>query len=252
MAASSTQLFSRLKGTKLFKFPSPLPTDSILDCILDANWGMNGIIHVLDILRWHGNDFTDCEANFRFWWRDSRLSEISHLPPSRTCKKPKHHPQYAQMDFNFTSMAEAERGIPLTFEYPHSFLPIPYYNPPISLDMFVNTVIPTAKMRRSFELQFPAPLSATTVDSMETDGIVDGGETMDGWMEVETEQVVPTSIDSDGMLLYVSGACYQPGQTPLSTWVPAKSLDDGPSKRITLDVFETLVQKRLNARGNGK
>src|SRR5258708_6287874 len=65
MAASSTQLFSRLKGTKLFKFPSPLPTDSILDCILDANWGVNGIIHVLDILRWHGNDFTDCEANFR-------------------------------------------------------------------------------------------------------------------------------------------------------------------------------------------
>ncbi len=85
-----------------------------------------------------------------------------------------------------------------------------------NLVMFVNTVIPTAKMRRSFELQFPAPLSATTVDSMETDGIVDGGEAVDGLMEVETEQVVSTSIDSDGMLLYVSGACYQPVSIPFS------------------------------------
>jgi len=214
---------------------------------------MNGIIHVLDILRWHGNDFMDCEANFRFWWRDSRLSEITHLPPSRTCKKPKHHPQRAegdQMDFNFTSMAEAEREIPLTFEYPHSFLPIPYYSPPISLDVFVNTVISNAKMKRSVGQKFPAPHSATTVDSMETDDVINGGGAADKSMEVETDAVVVASIESDGMLLYVSGACYQPGQTPLSAWIPAKSLDDTSSNPITLDVFEALVQKRLNARIN--
>ena len=62
---SSTQLHSRLKGTTLLKFPSPLPPDSILDCILDENWELSGIIHVLDILRWRGTDFSDCEAEFR-------------------------------------------------------------------------------------------------------------------------------------------------------------------------------------------
>ena len=152
------------------------------------------------------------------------------------------------MDFDFTSMAQAEQETRLTFEYPHSFLPIPYYNPPILLDMFMNTVIPAAKMKRSFESKFP--ITAVSDDSMETDGIVNGS------MEVETEQVVRTSIESDGMLLYVSEACYQSvsitlldhlvhhyivsiqGQTPLSTWIPARSPDDGPSKCITLDGFE--------------
>lgn len=103
----------------------------------------------------------------------------------------------------------------------------------------MNTVIPAAKMKRSFELKFP--ITAVSDDSMETDGIVNG------LMEVETEQVVRTSIESDGMLLYVSEACYQSGQTPLSTWIPARSPDDGPSKCITLDGFESLVQKRLDA-----
>jgi snurportin-1 len=48
------------------KFPSPLPPNSILDCILDARWEENGLIHVLDIIRWKGTDFVDCEAEFRF------------------------------------------------------------------------------------------------------------------------------------------------------------------------------------------
>ncbi|KAF8328459.1 uncharacterized protein EI90DRAFT_2926250 [Cantharellus anzutake] len=199
-----TQLFSRLKGARFLKFPSPLPMNSILDCVLDANWEVNGIIHVLDILRWHGKDFTDCEANFRFWWRDSRISEITPLPPSPS------------MEFDFASMAQAEREIPLTFQYPYVFLPVPYYTPPISMEMFLTTVIPAAKMTRSFEVKLPPALPSTS------------------W----AGRALQTGIATDGLLLYVSEASYQSGETPLSTWVPTKPLEGGLSNPVTLDLFE--------------
>lgn len=46
-------------------FPSPLPPATVLDCILDENWKTNGLLHILDIIRWKGQEVGDCEANFR-------------------------------------------------------------------------------------------------------------------------------------------------------------------------------------------
>lgn len=62
---SRTLLHSRVHGKPFLTFPSPLPPDSVLDCILDSKWKENGILHVVDILRWRGKDFADCEAEFR-------------------------------------------------------------------------------------------------------------------------------------------------------------------------------------------
>jgi len=62
---SKTQLHSRVKGTPFLTFPSSLPPDTILDCILDSSWQQNGLLHVVDILRWRGSDFMDCETEFR-------------------------------------------------------------------------------------------------------------------------------------------------------------------------------------------
>lgn len=47
------------------RFPSPLPSDTVLDCILDQNWRENGILHVLDVIKWKGQDVADCESSFR-------------------------------------------------------------------------------------------------------------------------------------------------------------------------------------------
>jgi hypothetical protein len=47
------------------RFPSPLPSDTVLDCILDQNWRENGILHVLDVIKWKGQDIADCESSFR-------------------------------------------------------------------------------------------------------------------------------------------------------------------------------------------
>ena len=63
----NTTLRSRLLGKTLIqRFPAPLPPLTILDCILDVNWRDNGILHVLDVVKWKGQDVGDCEARFRF------------------------------------------------------------------------------------------------------------------------------------------------------------------------------------------
>lgn len=59
-------------------FPSPLPPHTVLDCILDDNWHDNGILHVLDVLKWKGQDIADCETPFRY-----RPKFTSHSPLPR-------------------------------------------------------------------------------------------------------------------------------------------------------------------------
>lgn len=62
----NTTLRSRLLGKVLIqRFPSVLPPLTVLDCILDSNWRENGILHVLDVVKWKGQDISDCESSFR-------------------------------------------------------------------------------------------------------------------------------------------------------------------------------------------
>lgn len=63
---SNALLKSRLMGRTILSFPSPLPPMTIIDCILDDNWKMNGILHVLDVILWKGQNIGECEANFRY------------------------------------------------------------------------------------------------------------------------------------------------------------------------------------------
>jgi hypothetical protein len=62
----NTTIRSRVLGKPLIpRFPSPLPSDTVLDCILDENWKENGVLHVLDVIKWKGQDIADCESSFR-------------------------------------------------------------------------------------------------------------------------------------------------------------------------------------------
>lgn len=47
------------------RFPTNLPSDTILDCILDEHWEVNGILHIVDVIQWAKQDLTDCETTFR-------------------------------------------------------------------------------------------------------------------------------------------------------------------------------------------
>ena len=63
----NTTLRSRVLGKALMKpFPSTLPPQTVLDCILDDNWRDNGILHVLDVVTWKAQDLGDCETPFRY------------------------------------------------------------------------------------------------------------------------------------------------------------------------------------------
>ncbi|KAH6900823.1 hypothetical protein BKA70DRAFT_1158969 [Coprinopsis sp. MPI-PUGE-AT-0042] len=248
----NTTLRSRLLGKALIpRFPSPLPALTVLDCILDANWRDNGIIHVLDVIRWKGQDVGDCEAPFRFWWRDTRLSEVSQsLPPNINFRK-------------------AKQGDHLQFPYPTYFMPIPYHAD-TSLTSLDRDVIPAARSVRSITVGMPSTIpSAPEIGqeevfsfSMEVEmPLKPAGSSSSPFVFASSSppsvSLSPTSaiVQSDGLLLYVSESSYEPGTSPLSSWVPLSlggnqetepthssgQLDEGP-----LELFHRLVKRRLN------
>ncbi|KIO33772.1 hypothetical protein M407DRAFT_229640 [Tulasnella calospora MUT 4182] len=283
-----TLLHSRVKGKAFLTFPSPLPPNSILDCILDDNWHQNGVLHIVDILRWRGSDFVDCEAEFRFWWRDSKLSELPKFPLPN-----------APRSSSLQSPSESSTP-PALFPYPFYFLGVPYYSPPLTLPSFLQTLIPAARSTRQLSIQVPIPKpppppkrprakgkgkakeqnanASMDVEARDAEPVEETME-MEANAELQDEygrdspavmarylqsKRVPTppmpktradtaSFVSDGILLYVSQASYQPGETPLACWIPAEPLpvqgqavEAVPAGPVPspLDIFQNLIYRR--------
>lgn len=137
----------------------------------------------------------------RFWWRDARVSEITSVPPSRRRRKP---------------------NGPLLFEYPTLFVPVPHCSSPIPLATYLLNVIPQARTVREINVPVFVDESIPTTTSMEVDADqqdVFGNKIL----QIEEGMAVDTSIpgtprmttlsarvETDGLLLYVSEASYQP------------------------------------------
>lgn len=174
-------------------FPSPLPPHTVLDCILDENWQDNGILHVLDVLKWKEQDITECETPFRFWWRDTRLSELPVLPPPANASEPGEGatapPQYC-------------------FPHPATLLPIPYHTN-TSLTHLLSALIPLTRAPRT------VVVTKRVVSAPHA-----GGMDLDAPTSVADLEEAPVQLRSDGLLLYVAQATYEPGTSPLSSWVP--------------------------------
>ncbi|KDR72500.1 hypothetical protein GALMADRAFT_252602 [Galerina marginata CBS 339.88] len=271
----NTTLRSRLLGKSLLaRFPSPLPPLTVLDCILDANWRENGILHVLDVVRWKGQDVAECEAGFRFWWRDTRLAELtpSHPPPSLN----------ASHSSSSKPPSSSCPPNPYTFPYPTTFLPVPYHTN-TTLAALDGEVIPAARTWRDVNVSLPMTVPQTASGGTGgSDGNVRG-------MDIEPplqplplrtfafSSSVPTTlaprpppqtaqarVAPEGLLLYVAEASYEPGTSPLSSWVPICGYDvddeahapDGRSPTSghangaagavgPLDLFQRLVRRRM-------
>ncbi|KAH0581689.1 hypothetical protein H2248_011378 [Termitomyces sp. 'cryptogamus'] len=205
---SQATLRSRLLGKVLLnRFPSVLPPHTILDCVLDNNWKDNGVLHVLDVIKWKGQDVSECESAFRFWWRDTRLGELppTALPQSH-CPKSNDITTY-------------------TFPYPTTFLPVPYHTD-TTLPSFLTHIVPSVRLPRSVSIVAPS------VPSQDMD--------VDFYCSGQPAQTKEAIIQSDGLLLYVRAASYESGTSPLSSWVPIVSYD-GPQRESPLDLFERLV-----------
>ena len=118
---------------------------------------------------------------------------------------------------------------PAAFPYPMTFASIPYHSD-VSLPNLLSTVIPMARSPRTISI-IPRRLSSSVTEGemqIDTYSIVGTGEGEVQRMEVQ--------VQSEGLLLYVSQATYEPGTSPLSTWVPTQY--EGVA---VLDLFERCV-----------
>ncbi|TFY60293.1 hypothetical protein EVJ58_g5239 [Rhodofomes roseus] len=233
--APNLTLRSRVLGKPLMNaFPSPLPPHTVLDCILDENWKENGILHVLDVLQWKEQDITECETAFRFWWRNTRLSELPVHPP----------PVNAVDQEGGFSASAIEPGGHYLFPHPATFVPVPYHTD-TSLAHLLHELIPLTRSSRMISITKPV-----TPQPRATDMDLDVPAPL-----ITALETASVEIKSDGLLLYVAQATYEPGTSPLSSWVPlqaytqaAPETDMGKGKvtpESPLNVFESLVRRRL-------
>lgn len=185
----------------------------------EVNVGIgNGILHVLDVIRWNGRDLASCEVGFRYalfstrntvftdaplyfrmWWRDTKLAELPPFPHSMSAAV-----------------------------HPTRLLPVPHYTD-LRLDELVHRVIPAARSDRFASPEALLPHSEDQMDVMEP--------------QVPSS---PRPIKPDGLLLYMKEASYESGTSPLSVWVPLSLPAD--QVRQGLDLFETCVLYYLCAR----
>ena len=210
-------------------FPSNLPPLTVLDCILDQNWRDNGILHVLDVLQWKGQDVGDCETPFRFcfcllllwfcqylifincrfWWRDTRLAELPRsLPPSNPAGS-------SSMSKTYSHSRSHSPTNTYHFPYPTSFLPIPYHTN-TALHHLSSHVIPLARSVRLVSVDVPitSPPNEFATPTMDIDNSLPLPLILTS---------LPVELKSDGLLLYLSQASYEPGTSPLSSWIPIMS-----------------------------
>lgn len=138
-------------------------------------------------------------------------------------------------DFAWTTMQPNCEGATISstaFPYPMTFVPIPYHSD-MSLPNLLSVIIPMARSPRTVSI-IPRRLSSSS--------------NIGGEMEVDVQSTVGTSgrdvqrtevqVQSEGLLLYVGQATYEPGTSPLSTWVPIQF--EGVA---VLDLFDRCVHR---------
>lgn len=109
------------------------------------------------------------------------------------------------------------------FAYPVTFTPVPYHTN-TTISRFINELIPLTRTIRHVSVQIP--VSNSTGMDVET--------------PVQELQTIETDIGSDGILLYVAQASYEPGTSPLSLWVPIRPYVEWKDKdQDSMDVAST-------------
>jgi snurportin-1 len=134
-------------------------------------------------------------------------------------------------EFAWTAAQPKGQGVTVpstAFPYPMTFVPIPYHSD-TTLPSLLSTIIPTARSPRTISI-LPRRLPPSSV--AESEMLVDAQSTVG----IDEVQRIEVQVQSEGLLLYVSQATYEPGTSPLSTWVPTQF--EGVA---VLDLFERWV-----------
>ncbi len=115
-----------------------------------------------------------------------------------------------------------------SFPYPTTFIPVPYYSS-TSLAELDMQIIPAARSVRPVSITLPA-LTHSFAPKAASSATADAGG-----MEIEpifeTPNITPPTastaiVQPDGLLLYVAEASYEPGTSPLSSWIPIQGYDE--------------------------
>jgi snurportin-1 len=169
----------------------------------------------------------------RFWWRDTRLAELTQTPP----------PSFHFVASTSPSASSSTNTQSYHFPYPTTFVSVPYHTD-TSLSALNSQIIPSARAWRMIHLQMPSTgiYNDVAFDSGSNRALKEEDK---GGMEVEASLTQPqlpshseiimhpppatfktqmpastARVQPDGMLLYVAEASYEPGTSPLSSWVP--------------------------------
>lgn len=171
----------------------------------------------------------------RFWWRDTRLAELPRsLPPSNSSGS-----SFSKVP----QVASLTLSTGYQFPYPINFIPIPYFTN-TTIPYLSSHVIPLARSLRLVSVD--VPLSSEPGQESVTTMDVD-----DSLPPLQTLTSLAVELQSDGLLLYLSQASYEPGTSPLSSWIPITESNAGARDSDTmasstqenrpLDLFERYV-----------
>lgn len=147
------------------------------------------------------------------------MSELPTFPPPNATSSANHHYQ---------------------FEYPATLLTIPYHLDP-TIPNLLHKLIPLSRATRHLPIDIPVQ-SHIESDAMDIE---------QNALSTQVELIRETAtVESDGMLLYVAQASYEPGTSPLSLWVPVKAYTDERAEHKSSDtqmaVEEVLKEAPLD------
>jgi len=165
---------------------------------------------------------------YRFWWRDTRLAELTQTLPLSSTSLPSSSKKYR-------------------FPYPTTFIPVPCHTS-TTLSSLDSIIVPAARTVREVDVKIPLPSSMSTQESMDIEPLPPvsspnrptssqnfeitpgtapsstfaqiANQTHNRNVQTSQSQIIKAQIQPDGLLLYVAESSYEPGTSPLSSWVP--------------------------------
>ncbi|GAA5952235.1 hypothetical protein JCM3765_001916 [Sporobolomyces pararoseus] len=212
----NTILYSRVAGRTLARLHSTLPGDCLLDVVWDRELS---ILWVLDTCKWRSQYTVDCEADFRAFFTQSKLSELTtqyYIPPASL---PPDSPSLSNPSL-----------LPLLI------LPAPTYSSPL----VPSTLLPILS---SLSLSSPFPITVL---------LPSDNSTSDSTTSGVKQELIQIPFEPTGLMLYHRESHYESGLTALVNWIPLKVIEPGREDFEGVERFGQLVREWERRGGGGE
>ncbi|ORY74777.1 hypothetical protein BCR35DRAFT_306597 [Leucosporidium creatinivorum] len=202
---TNSVLYSRVSGRSLSRHSLPLPASTLLDVVYDSALG---VLWVLDLIRWMGRDFVECDGGIRSFFLASKLSELGlqlYTPPSPSA--------------DGTTSTSTNGSAPLLLGCPTLSSPLL----PSSLLPLLTSVPPTSAE--------PLPVAVTILSPSTTPS------------QPPSTSAIHIPLQAIGLMLYLTAAHYESGLTALAGWIPCEMGDKGKEGQEGVRRFGQLAEE---------